>query len=119
MIEFYEMLYHQYAVMKDLINQLETSQEHCEVIKEFKGDRSTEYAEALYLRAKAQFMDPSTPTSIAFSTIKKSLFIWKNTPLTGGPKDLNHAMSLLMKATMLAKEMKDYRWAVKVYRKAA
>ena len=64
-------------------------------------------------------MDPNTYTVVAFATIKKSLVIWKNTPLIGGPKDLNHAMALLLKATILAKEMKKYRWAVKVYKKAS
>lgn len=118
LIEFYEMLFHQYATMRDIDNQLKTSQEQCEVIKECRGEMSTQYAEALYLRSKAQFQDPNTFTTIAFATIKKSLNIWKNTPLTGGPKDLNHAMALLMKATILAKEMQKYRWSIKVYKKA-
>jgi len=80
---------------------------------------STAFAEALYLKAKAIYSDPEAPPSSALATIKKSIHIWKNTPLKGGPKDLNHAMALIMKATLLAKSLKKYRWSVKVYRKAA
>ena len=64
-------------------------------------------------------MDPDAPPNQAMSTIKRSIHIWKNIPLSGGPKDLNHAMSLLLKASILARQMKKYRWAVKVYRKAS
>ena len=92
---------------------------HCEVIKEHRGELSTEYAEALYLKAKALFVDPDSHNESAFLSIKKSLHIWKNTPLSGGPRDLNHAMALILKATILCKALKKYRWSVKVYRKAA
>ena len=66
---------------------------------------STEYAEALYLKAKAYYQDKNTPNAVAMTTIKKSIHIWRNTLLTGGPKDLNHAMALILKATILAKGM--------------
>ena len=79
---------------------------------------SSELAEALYLKAKALLNDEDSPNTTAFATVKKSLHIWTNTPLTGGPKDLNHAMALVLKATML-KQMKKYAWAIKVYRKSS
>ena len=119
LIEFNEMLFHQYAVMKDYVNQQETSQAHCEMVKLHCGEMSTEYAEALYLKAKALQSDPDSSTEKAFSVIKQSIHIWTNTPQTGGPRDLQHAMSLIMKATILCKDLKKYRWSIKVYRKAA
>ena len=87
--------------------------------KEYNGEQSTEYAEALYLKAKALYLDKESHNEISFLTIKKSIQIWKNTPLSGGPRDLNHAMALIFKATILCKALKKYRWSVKVYRKAA
>ena len=64
-------------------------------------------------------MDPNAPPNDAMSTIKSSIHIWRKIPLSGGPKDLNHAMALLLKASILARHMHKYRWAVKVYRKAS
>ena len=55
----------------------------------------------------------------AMDKVKKSIHIWRSNRQTGGPNDLNHAMSLLLKASILKDTMKRYRWAVKVYRKAA
>ena len=115
LIEFHEMLFHQYSVMKDVVNQLQTAREFCDLVKSHRGPMSREYAEALYLKAKALFIDPESPTSTAFTTVKKACHIWKNIPLSGGPKDLNHAMTLILKAQILTKAMHKYRWAVKVY----
>ena len=95
------------------------SNQHCNAIKQYIGESSREHAEALYLKAKAMSMDPDAPPDQAMNTIKRSIHIWKNIPLSGGPKDLNHAMALLLKASILARHMKKYRWAVKVYRKAS
>ena len=84
LLEFHEMLFHQYAVMNDADSQLETSRAHSKVSKEHCGDQSIEYASALYLEAKILHSDELTK-SMAFSTVKKSIQIWKNTPLTFGP----------------------------------
>jgi len=118
LIEFFEMLYHQYVTMKDLAGQQETAFSHCETVKKLLGDMSTEYAQALYLKAKSLYLDPSQ-TERSLETIRQCLHIWRNTPLSGGPKDLNHALALLLKASILGKEMKQYYWALKLYRKAA
>ena len=105
LMEFYQMLFHHYAVMKDTVNQMAISNQYCSAIKQYIGETSREHAEALYLKAKALSMDPETPPTQAMSTIKRSIHIWKNIPLSGGPKDLNHAMSLLLKASILARHM--------------
>ena len=52
------------------------------------------------------------------TTIKSSINIWNSTPLTGGPKDLNHAMALILKAKILAVTQLKYRESIKVYHKA-
>ena len=64
-----------------------TSNQHCNAIKKYIGENSREYAEALYFKAKAMIMDPEAPPGQAMSTIKRSIKIWKNIPLSGGPKD--------------------------------
>ena len=54
------------------------------------------------------------------STVKKCLHIWRNTPLTSGPKDLQHVLALLLKATLLGSErLNKHREAIKVFEKAA
>lgn len=79
---------------------------------------SRDYGEALYVKAKAIMADPEVLASSAMVTVKKSIHVFRNIPLTGGPKDLNHAMALILKGTILAKLQQKYRWAIKCHRKA-
>ena len=116
--EFYEMLYHIYVVMKDIPNQIDTAANFGEILKETRGEMSTDYAQALYMKAKAYFQDENTPDTLALTTVRKSINIWRNTPLTGSPKDMNHAMALILKAHILVNGLKKYREAIKVYHKA-
>lgn len=80
---------------------------------------SRDYGEALYVKAKAIMADPDALASAAMVTTKKCIHVLRNIPLTGGPKDLNYAMALILKGTILAKMQKKYRWAIKCHRKAA
>ena len=105
--------------MRDLDLQLQTATELCELAQEVSGEESRWHAEALYLKAKAQFTTPGSPPSLALAVIKRAIKIWKGIPVTNGPSDLNHVMSLLLKATILSKGMNKFREAVKVNKKAA
>ena len=106
--------------MKDLVGALQTADDFCNATKSICGELSREYAEALYLKAKAQYNDPMTLTSSAMSTVRKCLHIWKNTPLSGGPNDLPHVLALLLKATFLGSEkVQKHREAIKAFQKAA
>eukprot|EP00353_Schmidingerella_taraikaensis_P002191 CAMPEP_0185599486 /NCGR_PEP_ID=MMETSP0434-20130131/82736_1 /TAXON_ID=626734 ORGANISM="Favella taraikaensis, Strain Fe Narragansett Bay" /NCGR_SAMPLE_ID=MMETSP0434 /ASSEMBLY_ACC=CAM_ASM_000379 /LENGTH=195 /DNA_ID=CAMNT_0028228901 /DNA_START=1337 /DNA_END=1920 /DNA_ORIENTATION=- len=104
--------------MQDMEGAMEAANDYCSATKSDFGEMSQEYAEALYLKSKAQFNDPGTMLGQAMATCKKCLHIWKNTPLTGGPKDLQHALALLLKATFYMKKGEN-REAIKVFRKAA
>ena len=117
MLEFHEMLYHQYVVMQNFENMLESVADYCRASQEHYGDESLEYAKALYFKAKTQHFNALT-RSLALETVKNSIDIWTQIPLNKGSQDLGHAQALLLKATILAQTEK-YRWAVKVYRKAA
>jgi len=44
--------------MRDITGSLEVADEFTKATKELCGDLSTEYAESLYLKAKAQYNDP-------------------------------------------------------------
>lgn len=106
--------------MRDLNSALEVSDEFCEATLEHCGELSLEYAEALYLKAKAQYNDPGTLKTSAMKTVKKCLHVWNNTPLTGGPKDLPHVLALLLKATFMGcDKINKHREAIKAFRKAA
>ena len=50
-------------------NSLETAVELSETTKLYIGEYSTEYGDSLYLRAKAIYEDPETPTGSAFPLI--------------------------------------------------
>ena len=104
--------------MQDFESQLETSREQSRLSKEHCGEDSKEYAVALYFEAKSLNYQQLTK-SMAFTVVKKSISVWKKIPATQGVQDLGHAQALLLKATLLAQTMKKYRWAVKVYHKAA
>lgn len=75
-LEFHEMLFHQFAVMKDFESLLDTSTSHSQVSRAYCGDMSTEYASALYYEAKALYSSELTRGK-AFDTLQKSLHIWK------------------------------------------
>ena len=120
LMEFYQMLCHQLVTMQDVNGVMEATEEYIESSKAASGPMSDDHAYAIYLKAKAQHSDKDTMKRQALQTIRKCLTIWKNTPQTGQSRDLNHVLALLLKASILESEqLKKYREAIKVFRKAA
>ena len=80
---------------------LESVQDYCLASSEYFGSESKEHAKALYFKAKTQYYNQVTK-SLALDTVRKSIEIWNQIPLTKGSQDLAQAQALLLKATILA-----------------
>ena len=92
--EFLQNAYHIKSHTKDYVGMNQYSKQLCGIFKETLGEYSDEFADALYLRAKAVFAsapktDSQHPEIIeALKLLKTAKLIYINKPLTQTAKDL-------------------------------